>query len=299
MINVITADFSSWNTFTTEKCYMYDKGQILQITGLNLPEYFEVHFSNVENGVAKKAIGHNNFVNIYDEYFETGKPIYCYIVLSQGNSDKKTVYKVTIPIIKRSRPVDEQPTPEQQSLIEEALAALYTAQAKADHYAALLENARAQATTLDYRAFATAEYENGVFTFGIPRGTPGIQGEPGVKGDTGPQGQRGQLILHIETAPTSGSYNPQQGADNATYRILNSTVQQEGGALAIIGDTLQYSSYYYPVVGLDSTYVYMSQPYPVFSVPAGGTTGQFLVKRSNTDFDMEWITVPQANGNSF
>ena len=299
MINVITADFSSWNTFTTEKCYMYDKGQILQITGLNLPEYFEVHFSNVENGVAKKAIGHNNFVNIYDEYFETGKPIYCYIVLSQGNSDKKTVYKVTIPIIKRSRPVDEQPTPEQQSLIEEALAALDTAQAKADHYAALLENARAQATTLDYRAFATAEYENGVFTFGIPRGTPGIQGEPGVKGDTGPQGQRGQLILHIETAPTSGSYNPQQGADNATYRILNSTVQQEGGALAIIGDTLQYSSYYYPVVGLDSTYVYMSQPYPVFSVPAGGTTGQFLVKRSNTDFDMEWITVPQANGNSF
>lgn len=35
------------------------------------------------------------------------------------------------------------------------------------------------------------------------------------------------------------------------------------------------------------------------SVPSGGTTGQFLVKKSNTNYDMEWITVPSANGVSF
>lgn len=35
------------------------------------------------------------------------------------------------------------------------------------------------------------------------------------------------------------------------------------------------------------------------AVPSGGTTGQFLVKKSNTNYDMEWITVSSANGESF
>lgn len=31
----------------------------------------------------------------------------------------------------------------------------------------------------------------------------------------------------------------------------------------------------------------------------GGTTGQFLVKASNTDYDFSWVTVPSANGVNF
>jgi hypothetical protein len=31
---------------------------------------------------------------------------------------------------------------------------------------------------------------------------------------------------------------------------------------------------------------------PGYSIPAGGTAGQFLVKKSNTDYDYEWITYP-------
>ena len=34
-------------------------------------------------------------------------------------------------------------------------------------------------------------------------------------------------------------------------------------------------------------------------VPSGGTTGQFLVKKSNRNFDLQWVTVPNANGVSF
>lgn len=37
----------------------------------------------------------------------------------------------------------------------------------------------------------------------------------------------------------------------------------------------------------------------VHSIPAGGTTGQFLVKSSGTDYDAAWVTVPNANGVSF
>lgn len=31
----------------------------------------------------------------------------------------------------------------------------------------------------------------------------------------------------------------------------------------------------------------------------GGTTGQFLTKASNADYDVSWVTVPSANGVSF
>ena len=35
------------------------------------------------------------------------------------------------------------------------------------------------------------------------------------------------------------------------------------------------------------------------TLPSGGTTGQFLVKVSNTDYDTEWVTIPAASGVSF
>lgn len=35
------------------------------------------------------------------------------------------------------------------------------------------------------------------------------------------------------------------------------------------------------------------------SLPSGGTSGQFLVKSSSTDYDAAWVTVPNANGVSF
>ena len=34
-------------------------------------------------------------------------------------------------------------------------------------------------------------------------------------------------------------------------------------------------------------------------VPAGGTTGQFLIKHSDADYDAAWFTVPPANGGRF
>lgn len=34
-------------------------------------------------------------------------------------------------------------------------------------------------------------------------------------------------------------------------------------------------------------------------LPSGGTAGQFLVKNSNNDYDVAWVTVPSANGQSF
>lgn len=38
---------------------------------------------------------------------------------------------------------------------------------------------------------------------------------------------------------------------------------------------------------------------PMNALPAGGTVGQFLVKKSDASFDTEWVTIPLATGVSF
>ena len=46
-LNVITAKFCSGSTQTwTDEAYQYDYGQVLQFDGLELPDAYEVHFSN-------------------------------------------------------------------------------------------------------------------------------------------------------------------------------------------------------------------------------------------------------------
>ena len=54
-----------------------------------------------------------------------------------------------------------------------------------------LGNISAEATTLEAGSDATASYNDGVFTFGIPRGDTGAQGETGAKGDKGDKGDTG------------------------------------------------------------------------------------------------------------
>ena len=89
---------------------------------------------------------------------------------------------------KRAEPGDQEPTPEQQTAIEEIIIALNEAVQKAQNAEATLTNANAEASTLEPGAQATAEYTDGTFVFGIPRGEKGETGERGVKGDTGNAG---------------------------------------------------------------------------------------------------------------
>ena len=125
-LNVINAVFpTDTNIITTEPIWQYSYGQILNISGIELPEYFEVQFSNVLfGGESKTQIGHNNQVEVLDEYLTTGKPVFAWIVLHEGADDGGTEYQIKIPIRRRSEPTDEEPTPEEQSVITQTIAAL-------------------------------------------------------------------------------------------------------------------------------------------------------------------------------
>lgn len=72
----------------------------------------------------------------------------------------------------------------------------------------------------------------------------------------GENGARGTSILKITTAPSS--YKTAVGGFTPTYRISLSTVlSQANVSEVLIGDTVMYSYYHYPVGYVDTSYVYL------------------------------------------
>ena len=116
----------------TEPLFQYDYGQIMFLDGVELPTYYEVHFSNTEHGESKTSVGDVDGVVIPDEYLETGKNVYWWLFLHDGEDDGETEYYGVIPINKRSEPSDTPPTPAQESVITQTIAAANAALEEAE-----------------------------------------------------------------------------------------------------------------------------------------------------------------------
>jgi len=76
-----------------------------------LPAAYEVHFSNKIANDATTSVGNQNGVLIPDQYLLNGLPVYAWVFLHTGLTDGETKYAVNIPVIKRSKPTNEEPTP--------------------------------------------------------------------------------------------------------------------------------------------------------------------------------------------
>lgn len=125
-LHIISAVFPEGvRTIQTDAVYQYNYGQFLSFSGLELPESFEVHFSNDSTlGKSKALLGDPSGVNIPDEYFKSGDSVYCFIVLHDETTDGETVYKIIVPVVRRPEPTDEQPDSRQQSIIDQLISRL-------------------------------------------------------------------------------------------------------------------------------------------------------------------------------
>ena len=93
--NVITATFNHNTEVTTKPSTQWNRGQILKIEGIyNLPSVFEVETSNDRERGAKRHLGHDYEFVIPDEYFESGKMIYIWIMKRVEPSDITSKYLV-------------------------------------------------------------------------------------------------------------------------------------------------------------------------------------------------------------
>ena len=107
-----------------------DYGLYLKIEGLELPATYEVDFSNSEhNGSAVTMIGNADGVLIPHQFIDSGKDIFAFLY-HVGADYGRTIFKFRIPNKLRPDRTDEQPTPEEQSIIDQAISALNTAVAQ-------------------------------------------------------------------------------------------------------------------------------------------------------------------------
>lgn len=104
-----------------------DYGLYLKIEGIELPQTYEVDFSNDEHhGTSITMIGNSDGVQIPTQFISTGKDVFAWLY-HVGDNYGKTVYKFRIPNKLRPDRTNEEPDPEQQSVIDQTIAALNTA----------------------------------------------------------------------------------------------------------------------------------------------------------------------------
>ena len=118
MSNILKVKFGKETKIVTKPLYQYDYGQVLKFLDLPLPSAYEVHFSNYEHGESTTQLATSNEVSIPDIYLQSGRPVYVWVYIHTGLNDGETEYQITIPVIKREKPTDEEQTPEEQSIID-------------------------------------------------------------------------------------------------------------------------------------------------------------------------------------
>ena len=198
-----------------------------------------------------------------------------------------------------------------QGKAEDAQGAAELAASAAKDDADFLRNALATATTLSPGSSATASVENGVFTFGIPRGEKGETGETGATGATGPQGPQGDTGATGPQGP-QGVQGPQgetgpQGATGAdgysptvsvttitgghevtitdkqgdhTFNVMDGDVSDLDAGEIAFDDTETYPA---DTVGAEISSVKSALADKLDEPSAAGTAGQVLTLDSNLD----------------
>ena len=132
MNNIITAQLKKGVETRTIPIWQYDYGMVLLPVGVDLPDAYEVHFANDKRGNSVTSIGNANGADIPDSLLLSGKNIYAWVYLHSGEDDGETVYNVYIPVNDRAHPTNATPTPVQQDVITQTIAALNAAVEKSD-----------------------------------------------------------------------------------------------------------------------------------------------------------------------
>lgn len=212
MSNVIRAVFSGGaRSVVTEAQYMWAKGQILLIEGLDLPTAFRVYFSNKKKGkgVSKPVLGQYNVCLIPDEYFEKNKNIKAWAMVV-GEDHREIEYDIEIPIIDTSKTEDEDPDSAEINIVDQAITALNDAAQTVADATEKIESMTVSSETLPEgsEATVTKTEEEGVvnLNFGIPKGDTGEQGIQGVKGDKGDSARYINVDTYNLVIPVDG-YN--------------------------------------------------------------------------------------------
>ena len=225
--NIINAVFGSGICAVTTSAFRANYGMKLRFSGIDLPTAFEVDFSNydVMGRDSITAIGQNNEVQIPDDLWDSGLNIYAYVYLHPTDDSGVTVYTVTIPVLGRPNRTEEQPTPHEQTLIEQAISALNDA----------VEQTAADVVAADASASAAAQSEANAAT--SERSAAASAGAALASQNAAESAS--QSATESATNASESAQNAAQSASTAAESATNaqaSAEQAEQSAQSISGD---------------------------------------------------------------
>lgn len=188
--NILRVVFGGVRSVTSRPLYQYNYGQKLKLSGVNLPDMYEVHFSKSRSGTAVTVIGDESGVDIPDSLLETEGEVIAWVYLHTTEDDGETKYEITIPVKGRAQPTHEDPTPVQQSEIERLIALAEEIIERGggggtgtDGFSPIVE-----VTEITGGHQLSIQDKTHTVTFNI---MDGVKGDKGDKGDTGEQGIQG------------------------------------------------------------------------------------------------------------
>lgn len=138
--HIINISFGSNQYATAKAREQYSYGQEIAFSNIELPEVFQAYFSNSPTGEAKPVSGQDGKVLIPDEYFLSGEPVYCYILIHDASTDGRTKYVAKIPIEPRPELTEMELTEVQRDIATEAIATLQEATARVTDMAEQVSN---------------------------------------------------------------------------------------------------------------------------------------------------------------
>ena len=163
MSNIIEVYPLAGKTARTAPAWQYDYGQVLHVNGLELPASYKAEFSNTTRGDAIATVQTTDEITIPAQYLESGAAVYVWLVVVDAES-RTTEYALIVPVAARAKPTDEEPTPEEQSEIDQTIAALNAGVAEVRDAARELETL-SRVTSLDSTPLAPG---NAIEAVGIP-----------------------------------------------------------------------------------------------------------------------------------
>ena len=159
-LNVLTAAIGSGCQRATAipSAVQWDRGQILQVTGVELPFAYNVEFCCQGDTTTVTMIGDASGVEIPNSLLERGLPIIAYIVLHEGEDDRETEYWITVNVKARPQPTNVSPDPGQQDAIDQLIAELDAGVQAAEDAAEAAETAQGKAEDAQEAAEAAVEH---------------------------------------------------------------------------------------------------------------------------------------------
>lgn len=227
-----------------DTAYFYNNGILFKPTDLDLPASYQVHWADSPQASSTlETIGTAEGAPIPDDLWNRSRVIYGWIYLHPTEDSAVTAYEVRIyKNVRAGLPDGTEPTPAEQSTIDQLIGALNSAVEQAEDAEERIENMSVSATTLAEGASATVtkSEQDGVvhLAFGIPKGATGAtgaKGDKGDKGDTGATGAKGDKGDTGERGLT-GPQGP-KGDTGATGATGPQGIQGERGLTGATGAT--------------------------------------------------------------